>query len=66
MADGKITSLPTSEIHSEAGAEELVRSERMKPYLAFLTVFGCVSRAAAGRAIRVASGLCVEMGFLRS
>jgi hypothetical protein len=36
MADGKITSLPTSEIHSEAGAEELVRSERMKPYLAFL------------------------------
>ena len=36
MADGKITSLPTSKIHSEAGAEELVRSERMKPYLAFL------------------------------
>ena len=36
MAEGKISSLPTSEIHSEVGAEELVRSERMKPYLAFL------------------------------
>jgi len=36
MAEGKITSLPTSEIHSEAGAEELVRSEKMKPYLALL------------------------------
>ena len=36
MADGKITSLPTSEIHSEAGAQELVRSEKMKPYLALM------------------------------
>jgi hypothetical protein len=36
MADGKISSLPISEINSEAGAQELVRSERMKPYLAFL------------------------------
>jgi hypothetical protein len=36
MADGKITSLPTSEIHFEAGAQELVSSERMKPYLALL------------------------------
>jgi hypothetical protein len=36
MTDGKITSFPISEIHSEEGALELVRSERMKPYLAFL------------------------------
>ena len=36
MTDGKITSLPISEIHSEEGAQDLVRSERMKPYLAFL------------------------------
>ena len=36
MTDGKITSFPTSEIHSEEGTQELVRSERMKPYLAFL------------------------------
>jgi hypothetical protein len=36
MAEGKISSLPISEVHSEAGAQELVRSERMKPYLAFL------------------------------
>jgi len=36
MTKGKISSLPISEIHSEAGAQELVRSERMKPYLAFL------------------------------
>jgi hypothetical protein len=36
MADGKIRSLPISEIHSEDGAQELVRSERMKPYLAIL------------------------------
>jgi hypothetical protein len=36
MKDGKITSLPISEIHSEAGAQDLVRSEKMKPYLAFL------------------------------
>jgi hypothetical protein len=36
MKDGKITSLPISEIHSETGAQDLVRSERMKPYLAFL------------------------------
>ena len=36
MAEGKITSLPTSEIHSEAGAQELVRSEKMKPYLALM------------------------------
>jgi hypothetical protein len=32
MAEGKISSLPISEINSEAGAQELVRSERMKPY----------------------------------
>jgi hypothetical protein len=36
MTDGRISSFPVSEIHSEAGAQELVRSERMKPYLAFL------------------------------
>jgi hypothetical protein len=36
MTDGKITIFPTSEIHSEEGAQDLVRSERMKPYLAFL------------------------------
>jgi hypothetical protein len=36
MTDEKITRLPISEIHSEAGAQDLVRSERMKPYLAFL------------------------------
>ena len=35
-ADGKISGLPISEIHSEAGAQDLVQSERMKPYLAFL------------------------------
>ena len=35
-ADGKIGGLPISEIHSEAGAQDLVQSERMKPYLAFL------------------------------
>ena len=36
MAEKKINNLPISEIHSEAGAQELVRSERMKPYLALL------------------------------
>jgi hypothetical protein len=36
MTDGKIRSLPISEINSEAGALELVSSERMKPYLAIL------------------------------
>ena len=36
MADERITSLPISEIHSEDGAQDLVRSERMKPYLALL------------------------------
>lgn len=36
MADERITNLPISEIHSEEGAQDLVRSERMKPYLAFL------------------------------
>ena len=36
MADGNISSLSIGEIHSEAGAEELIHSERMKPYLAFL------------------------------
>jgi hypothetical protein len=36
MTNGKISSHPISEIHSEAGTQELVRSERMKPYLAFL------------------------------
>ena len=36
MTDGKIIRLPTSEIHTEAGAQELVLSERMKPYLALL------------------------------
>ena len=36
MSDEKITRLHISEIHSEAGAQDLVRSERMKPYLAFL------------------------------
>jgi hypothetical protein len=36
MAEEKISSLPISEINSEAGAQELVRSERMKPYLAYL------------------------------
>ena len=36
MTDGKIGSLPISEIHSEDGAQELVSSEKMKPYLALL------------------------------
>jgi hypothetical protein len=36
MADERISSLPISEIHSEDGAQELIRAERMKPYLAFL------------------------------
>jgi hypothetical protein len=36
MTDGKNSSLPIGEIHSEDGAQELVRSERMKPYLAIL------------------------------
>jgi len=36
MTDEKIIRLPTCEIHTEAGAQELVLSERMKPYLALL------------------------------
>jgi hypothetical protein len=36
MTDDKISRVPISEIHSEDGAQELVRSERMKPYLAYL------------------------------
>ena len=36
MAEGKISSLPISEINSEAGAQELVLSERMKPYIALM------------------------------
>jgi len=36
MTDGKISRVLISEIHSEEGAQDLVRSERMKPYLAFL------------------------------
>jgi hypothetical protein len=53
MTDGKIRSLPIGELETEAGAQELVRSERMKPYLApfkgsdgraeHRTAFGCVS-----------------------
>jgi|GEM_PF-1420773 hypothetical protein len=36
MTNRKISSLRLSEIHSEDGAQELVRSEKMKPYLAIL------------------------------
>jgi len=36
MADEKISSLPIGEIYSEEGAQDLVRSEKMKPYLALL------------------------------
>ena len=36
MTDGKIIGLPINEIHTEAGAQDLVRSERMKPYLALM------------------------------
>ena len=36
MAEEKIRNLPISEIHSEEGAQDLVRSEKMKPYLALL------------------------------
>jgi len=36
MAEDKISNFPISEIHSEDGAQELVRSETMKPYLALL------------------------------
>jgi hypothetical protein len=36
MAEERINSLPISDIHSEDGAQELVRSERMKPYLALM------------------------------
>jgi hypothetical protein len=36
MAVGKTKRLPISEIQIEPGAQELVRSERMKPYLALL------------------------------
>ena len=74
MAEEKISNLPISEIHSEDGAQELVRSEKMKPYLALLKaqiagqdtepLFGCVGRAASGRAICLASDLRFEVGFL--
>ena len=36
MSEENFRNLPTSEIHSEEGAQDLVRSERMKPYLALL------------------------------
>ena len=36
MTDGKIQNVPISELKFEPGAQELVRSERMKPYLALL------------------------------
>ena len=36
MAEERINSLPISDIHSEDGAQELVRSERMKNYLALM------------------------------
>ena len=36
MVEEGINSLPISDIHSEDGAQELVRSERMKPYLALM------------------------------
>jgi hypothetical protein len=36
VAEKKISNLPISEIHSEEGAQDLVRSEKMKPYLALL------------------------------
>jgi hypothetical protein len=36
MTDGKISRLPISEIQFEEGAQELIRSEKMKPYLALL------------------------------
>jgi hypothetical protein len=36
MAVGKTKRLPINEIKTEPGAQELVRSERMKPYLALL------------------------------
>jgi hypothetical protein len=36
MAEDKISNLPINEIHSEDGAQELVRSEKMKPYFALL------------------------------
>jgi hypothetical protein len=36
MTGGKISRIPISELHSEDGAQELVCSEKMKPYLAIL------------------------------
>ena len=36
MRDGKIKRLPIKEIQTEEGAQELVRYEKMKPYLALL------------------------------
>jgi hypothetical protein len=36
MTDGKIRNVPISELKIEEGAQELVRSERMKPYLSLL------------------------------
>lgn len=36
MSEENIRNLPISEIHSEEGAQDLVRSERMKPYLTLL------------------------------
>jgi hypothetical protein len=36
MSEENIRNLPISEIHTEDGAQDLVRSERMKPYLAIL------------------------------
>jgi hypothetical protein len=37
MSEKKISMVPISEIGAEAGSDELVRSERMRPYLALLT-----------------------------
>jgi thioesterase domain-containing protein len=36
MTDERIRSVPVNDLNVESGAQELVRSERMKPYLALL------------------------------
>lgn len=37
MKDGEIRNVPIKNINTEPGSDELVRSEKMKPYLALLT-----------------------------
>jgi hypothetical protein len=75
MGGKKIKKIPIKELRQEEGASDLATSPDMQPYLQYIMAamqgtdvqphLEELSKLPPGKTIRVAGGVCVEMGLCR-